>query len=39
MFEEQAEYFGSLDGPPNEQRIDEICEKYGVRRLGRPLDA
>jgi mannose-6-phosphate isomerase-like protein (cupin superfamily) len=38
MFKEQAEYFASLSGPPDEQRIDEICEKYGVRRLGAPLE-
>ncbi len=37
MFVEQAKYFDSLSGPPDERTIDEIGAKYGVRRLGPPL--
>ena len=34
MFAEQAEYFGSLSGPPDLDRIREIGDRYGVRALG-----
>ncbi len=37
MFEEQAAYFASLSGPPDEAVIDEIGARYGVRRVGPPL--
>ncbi len=37
MFKDQAEYFGSLKGPPDEDRIKAIGDKYGVRSLGPPL--
>lgn len=37
MFEEQATYFASLSGPPDEDIIDEIGARYGVRRVGPPL--
>lgn len=37
MFEEQAAYFASLSGPPDEAIIDEIGARYGVRRVGPPL--
>ncbi|MDP8929257.1 MAG: cupin domain-containing protein [Actinomycetota bacterium] len=37
MFEEQAAYFASLSGPPDEDIIDEIGARYGVRRVGPPL--
>ncbi len=37
MFEEQAAYFASLAGPPDEGIIDEIGARYGVRRVGPPL--
>lgn len=37
MFAEQAEYFASLTGPPDEERIDEIGRRWGVTRLGPPL--
>jgi hypothetical protein len=39
MFAEQAEYFASLQGPPDMERIREIGEPYGVRTLGPPLSA
>ena len=38
MFKEHAEYFASLDGPPDEQRLVEISGRYGVQRLGPPLE-
>lgn len=37
MFAEQAAYFSSLTGPPDEDVIDELGERYGVRRVGPPL--
>jgi mannose-6-phosphate isomerase-like protein (cupin superfamily) len=37
MFAEQAEYFSSLTGPPDEARIDAIGRRWGVTRLGPPL--
>ncbi len=39
MFEEQAEYFSTLRGEPDPERIREIGDRYGVRALGPPLDA
>jgi hypothetical protein len=39
MFEEQAEYFAGLQGPPDPERIRAIGEKFGVRSLGPPLEA
>lgn len=38
MFAEQSEYFASLQGPPDPERIREIGNRYGVRALGPPLD-
>lgn len=38
MFAEQAEYFTSLTGPPDESRIDAIGARWGVIRKGPPLD-
>ncbi|KRF34071.1 cupin domain-containing protein [Nocardioides sp. Soil805] len=38
MFAEQAEYFGSLQGPPDPDRVWQIGDRYGVRALGPPLD-
>lgn len=38
MFAEQAAYFASLTGPPDETRIDEIGARWGVTRVGPPLD-
>jgi mannose-6-phosphate isomerase-like protein (cupin superfamily) len=37
MFQEQSEYFSTLDGPPDPVRIGEIGDRYGVRALGPPL--
>ena len=37
MFEEQAEYRASLDGPPDPEMMKDISERYGVRPLGGPL--
>jgi quercetin 2,3-dioxygenase len=37
MFEEQAGYRASLDGPPDPEVLKEISERYGVRPLGGPL--
>lgn len=37
MFEEQAKYFSSLAGPPDEDVVDDIGRRYGVRRVGPPL--
>lgn len=37
MFAEQSEYFGSLQGPPDPERIREIGDRYGVRALGPPI--
>ena len=34
MFAEQAEYFSSLTGPPDPERVREIGERYGVTALG-----
>lgn len=34
MFAEQAEYFSSLTGAPDPDRIREIGDRYGVRALG-----
>jgi hypothetical protein len=38
MFAEQAEYFTSLQGPPDPDRIEQIGARYGVRSLGPPLE-
>jgi mannose-6-phosphate isomerase-like protein (cupin superfamily) len=38
MFAEQAEYFASLQGPPDPERIRQIGDRYGVRALGPPID-
>ena len=38
MFEEQAEYFSTLEGPPDPERIRAIGDRYGVTALGPPLD-
>lgn len=37
MFEEQAAYFASLSGPLDEDVMEEIGTRYGVRRVGPPL--
>ncbi len=37
MFTEQSEYFGTLTGPPDPERIREIGDRYGVRALGPPI--
>jgi quercetin 2,3-dioxygenase len=37
MFDEQAQYFAALEGPPDPERIREIGARYGVRALGPPL--
>ncbi len=37
MFEEQSEYFASLQGPPDPDQIGEIGARYGVSALGPPL--
>lgn len=37
MFAEQAKYFASLAGPPDESRIEEIGARWGVTRIGPPL--
>jgi mannose-6-phosphate isomerase-like protein (cupin superfamily) len=37
MFAEQAEYFASLQGPPDPERLREIGDRYGVQSLGPPL--
>ena len=37
MFEEQSEYFATLQGPPDPAKIREIGDRYGVRALGPPL--
>lgn len=37
MFVEQAEYFASLNGPPDPERIRQIGARYGVSALGPPL--
>lgn len=34
MFAEQAEYFHSLEGPPDPDAIAAIGDRYGVRGLG-----
>jgi quercetin 2,3-dioxygenase len=39
MFSEQAEYFASLNGPPDPERIRAIGDRYGVRALGPGLVA
>lgn len=38
MFAEQAAYFASLTGPPDEARIEEIGARWGVTRIGPPID-
>jgi hypothetical protein len=38
MFQEQADYFASLQGPPDPARIEVIGARYGVTALGPPLD-
>lgn len=38
MFTEQAAYFASLAGPPDEEAIAEIGARYGVTIVGPPLD-
>ncbi len=37
MFAEQAAYFGSLEGPPDEEIVRDIGSRYGVRVVGPPL--
>lgn len=37
MFAEQAEYFASLQGPPDPARLAEIGARYGVTMLGRAI--
>lgn len=37
MFAERAEYFTSITGPPDEARLDEILQRWGVTRVGPPL--
>lgn len=37
MFGEQAAYFASLEGPPDEEVIASIGAKYGLRVVGPPL--
>lgn len=37
MFAEQAEYFASLGGPPDEAEFAKIAAKYGVTVVGPPL--
>lgn len=37
MFEEQAEYRASVQGPPDPAVLAEISERYGVHPLGGPL--
>ena len=37
MFAEQTEYFTTLQGPPSDDRLREIADRYGVRSLGPPL--
>ena len=39
MFSEQAEYFATLKGPPDPERIRAIGDRYGVRALGPGLVA
>ncbi len=34
MFREQAEYFSTLAGPPDEDRVAEIGRRYGVTVVG-----
>ena len=38
MFTEQAEYFQSLQGPPDSDIVRQIGDRYGVRSLGPPLE-
>lgn len=38
MFEEQAAYFATLQGPPDPHVIEGIGARYGVRSLGPPLE-
>jgi hypothetical protein len=37
MFEEEARYFASLDGPPYSEDMAKIVEPYGVTIVGAPL--
>ncbi len=37
MFAEQAEYLGSLQGPPDPTILAELGARYGVTALGPPL--
>jgi hypothetical protein len=37
VFAEQAEYFASLTGPPDDERIDAIGRRWGVTRVGPSL--
>lgn len=37
MFDEQAAYFATLDGPPDEAALVAIGAKYGVSIVGPPL--
>lgn len=39
MFEEQATYFATLEGPPDEGVVAAIGAKYGVTVVGPPLGA
>lgn len=34
MFSEQAKYFATLTGPPDDQQLAEIAARYGVKFVG-----
>ena len=38
MFREQASYFARLTGPPDQEYLDELLTRYGITRLGPPLE-
>jgi hypothetical protein len=38
MFEEQAAYFASLQGPPDHAYLAELGARFGVSVVGPPLD-
>ena len=37
MFADQADYFSSLQGPPDPARLAEIAARYGVTMLGQAI--
>ena len=39
MFREQMAYFATLSGPPDPDYLDELAKRYGITRLGPPLEA